>query len=71
MESIGRALIVVGLVIAAVGAVFVFGPRLPLLGHLPGDVTIRREGLTVFVPLGTMILLSVVASVLLTLLGRR
>lgn len=71
MEPVGRALIVVGVVIAAVGAVLAFGPRLPLLGHLPGDITIHREGLTVFIPLGTMLVLSIVASVLLSLLGRR
>ncbi len=71
MEPIGRVLIIVGLVIAAVGAVLVFGPRLPLLGHLPGDLTIRRDGVTVFIPLGTMVLLSIAASVVLSLLGRR
>ena len=71
MEPIGRVLIIVGLVIAAVGAVLVFGTRLPLLGHLPGDLTIRRDGVTVFIPLGTMVLLSIAASVVLSLLGRR
>jgi Protein of unknown function (DUF2905) len=71
VEPIGRVLIVVGLVIAAVGAVFVFGSRLPLLGHLPGDITVRRDGVTVFIPLGTMVLLSVVASVVLSIVGRR
>ncbi len=71
VEPIGRVLIVVGLAIAAAGAVLVLGPRLPLLGHLPGDITLRRDGLTVFIPLGTMVLLSVVASVVLSLLGRR
>ncbi len=71
MEPIGRVLIVVGLVIAAVGAVFVFGSRLPLLGHLPGDITVRRDGVTVFIPLGTMVLLSVLASIVLSIIGRR
>ena len=71
VEPIGRVLIVVGLAIAAAGAVLVLGPRLPLLGHLPGDITLRRDGLTVFIPLGTMVLLSVVASAVLSLLGRR
>ena len=71
VEPIGRVLIVVGLAIAAAGAVLVLGPRLPLLGHLTGDITLRRDGLTVFIPLGTMVVLSVVASVVLSLLGRR
>jgi hypothetical protein len=71
MELAGRVLIVVGLVIAALGAVLAFGPRIPLLGHLPGDITVSRGGMTVFIPLGTMVVLSIAASVLLSLFGRR
>ena len=45
----------VGLVIAAVGLVMVFGSRIPVLGHLPGDITIKGDNVTVFIPLGTML----------------
>jgi hypothetical protein len=55
VEPMGRILIVVGLVIVAVGLVMVFGQRIPLLGHLPGDITIKGENVTVFIPLGTML----------------
>jgi hypothetical protein len=71
IEPLGRVLIVIGLVIAAVGAVMVFGSRIPVLGHLPGDIVIHRDNVTIFIPLGTMVLVSVVASVVLSLLGRR
>ena len=71
MEPLGRVLIVVGLVIAAVGLVMVFGSRIPVLGHLPGDIVIHRGDVTIFIPLGTMLVVSVVASVVLSLLGRR
>ena len=71
MEPMGRILIVVGLVIVAVGLVMVFGPRIPVLGHLPGDITIRGENITVFIPLGTMLVVSILASVILSLLNRR
>jgi hypothetical protein len=71
IEPLGRVLIVIGLVIAAVGAVMVFGSRIPVLGHLPGDIVIHRDNLTIFIPLGTMLLVSVVASVIISLLGRR
>jgi hypothetical protein len=67
----GRILIVVGLVIVAVGLVMVFGQRIPLLGHLPGDITIKGENVTVFIPLGTMLVVSILASVILSLLNRR
>ncbi len=71
IEPLGRALIVIGLVIAVVGAVMVFGSRIPVLGHLPGDIVIHRGDVTIFIPLGTMLVVSVVASVVLSLLGRR
>ena len=71
IEPLGRALIVIGLVIAAVGAVMAFGSRIPVLGHLPGDIVIHRDNLTIFIPLGTMLVVSIVASVIISLLGRR
>ena len=71
IEPLGRALIVIGLVIAVVGVVMVFGSRIPVLGHLPGDIVIHRGDVTIFIPLGTMFVVSVIASVVLSLLGRR
>jgi hypothetical protein len=71
MEPIGRVLIVVGLVIAAGGLVMVFGSRIPVLGHLPGDITIKGDNVTVFIPLGTMLVVSILASLVLSLLNRR
>ena len=70
-EPFGRILIVVGLVIATVGAVMVFGSRVPILGHLPGDITIKGDNVTIYLPLGTMLVVSVIASVVLSLLARR
>jgi len=64
LEPFGRILIVVGLVIVA-------GPRIPILGHLPGDIVIQRENVTIFIPLGTMLLVSVVVSVVIAFLNRR
>ena len=71
MEPLGRVLIVVGLVIAVVGLVMVFGARIPLLGHLPGDIRVERENVTILIPLGTMVVVSILASLILGLVGRR
>ena len=61
--DIGRTLIVAGLVILAVGLVLTFGARIPLLGRLPGDISVQGDGWTVYAPIAT----SIVLSVLLTL----
>jgi hypothetical protein len=58
---VGRLLIVIGLVIAAVGLLISLG--LPI-GRLPGDITVRRGNFTFYFPLAT----SIVASIVLTLL---
>jgi len=71
LEPLGRSLIVLGVVLAALGAVFVLGPRMKLIGHLPGDIVIRRDNVTIFIPITSMIVISVVASVVIGLLGRR
>ena len=59
-QGLGWALVVVGVVIAVVGLVIALGPRIPILGHLPGDIVIQRENVTILIPLGTMLLVSVV-----------
>jgi hypothetical protein len=70
LESLGRLLIIGGLVIVAIGLLFLLGSRIPFLGRLPGDLHWERDGVSVYVPLATSLLLSVVLSVLLTLVLR-
>ena len=68
---LGWALIVLGVVILVAGLVIVTGGRIPIIGHLPGDIVIQRDNVTIFIPLGTMLVVSVVASLVLGLLNRR
>ena len=64
-----KPLIVIGLIAVAVGLLWPWLSRLPL-GHLPGDIVIRREGFTLYFPLTTMILVSAVLSLIAWLFGR-
>ncbi|MEJ2079171.1 MAG: DUF2905 domain-containing protein [Acidobacteriota bacterium] len=66
--DLGKLLIILGLVIAALGCVLVFFPSLRL-GRLPGDFTIQLKHGTIFIPLGTCILLSVVLTLILWLVN--
>jgi hypothetical protein len=63
VTEIGKVLLVLGLVTAAVGALMLLGVRVPFFGRLPGDLSWRKGNLTIYVPLVT----SVVVSLLLTL----
>ena len=71
MSELGRALIVLGVVIAVVGLVLVFFGRVPWIGRLPGDIHVQRGNWTFYFPLGTSILLSVILTLVLWLIGRR
>lgn len=70
MESLGRLLIILGLLTAAVGVALIWGPKLPFLGRLPGDVVIRRENFVLYFPLATGLLLSLLLTLLLNLVFR-
>jgi hypothetical protein len=71
MAELGRALIVLGVVVAVVGVALVFFDRVPWIGRLPGDIHVQRGNWSFYFPLGTSILLSVVLTLLLWLFGRR
>ena len=71
MQDLGRLLVVLGLLIALAGAILLFAVRIPWLGRLPGDVLVRRGPVTIYFPLATSLLVSVVLSVLLALFWRR
>jgi hypothetical protein len=59
-----RSLIILGLLIAMVGAAWPWVSKLPL-GRLPGDIMIDRPGFRFFFPLTTMVIISVVISLIL------
>jgi len=66
----GKALILTGLLLIGVGLFLTFGGKFPALGKLPGDIRIEREHFSLYIPLGTCILLSLLLSLLLWLFRR-
>jgi hypothetical protein len=65
MASIGKLLIVFGLVIVGAGLILLLSDKIPWLGKLPGDIVIKRDNFTFFFPLATCILISIVLSLIL------
>ena len=63
----GKSLVVVGLVVAAIGALMMAG--FPL-GRLPGDMTVRRGAFTFYFPLTSSILVSVVLTLVMAIFRR-
>ncbi len=71
MSDVGRSLVIVGAVIAVVGIVLMLAGRVPWIGRLPGDIYIRRGNWSLYFPLATSLLLSVILTLMFWLIGRR
>jgi len=71
VTDLGKMLVVLGLVVAAAGLVFMLLGRTNLpIGRLPGDVVYRGKHTTFYFPLATSIVLSVVLTLVLYVVGR-
>ncbi len=68
--QLGKALIVLGLMLVVLGAAVWGLGSVPMLGRLPGDIYVRRGNFTLYFPITTAIVISVVLSLLLALLRR-
>jgi Protein of unknown function (DUF2905) len=67
VADIGRLLLVFGVLLVVIGAALMLFGRF----HLPGDFTFRSGGVTVYIPVATSIILSIVATVVLNLVFRQ
>jgi fumarate reductase subunit D len=71
MNELGKALLGIGLLLAIIGTVLLLAGRIGLpLGRLPGDVAYKGKHFSVYCPLGTSILISIILSVILYLYSR-
>lgn len=71
LSTIGRWLLVFGLIVAAAGGALWLADRLGFpLGKLPGDLRIQREGFTCFLPLASSILISLLLTLAINLITR-
>jgi len=65
LRESGKLLIIVGLMLAVVGAVFYAGSKLPFrLGRLPGDILVQGKSSTFYFPVVTCLVLSLVLTLL-------
>jgi uncharacterized protein HemY len=67
IDSLGKMLLVLGLIFAVFGILLMLGGRLPFIGHLPGDIAIERDNYRIYIPIATSILLSIVVTIVLNL----
>ncbi len=70
MSELARLLIILGIILVVIGVIIWLAPKIPLLGRLPGDFTFHWGRTTVYFPLGTCILLSVILTLIMYFLRK-
>jgi Protein of unknown function (DUF2905) len=69
MGDAGKVLLIAGLVLAVIGAVFVVGSRFGL-GHAPGDISVTSGNVSFFFPVVTCIVVSIVLTIVINVILR-
>ncbi|HEX2250748.1 MAG TPA: DUF2905 domain-containing protein [Gemmatimonadales bacterium] len=69
MPTAGPLLVILGVILVLIGLAVWWG-AFGWFGRLPGDIRIERESVRVYIPLVSMLVISVVVSLILYLLGR-
>jgi hypothetical protein len=67
VQDLGRLLLVFGILLAVIGGGLMLFGRF----HLPGDITFKSGSVTLYIPIATSIILSVILTVVLNLLFRQ
>ncbi len=70
-QELGRALVIFGLVVVAIGGLVLLAGKVPFIGRLPGDIVVRKGNFTLYAPIMTGIILSLVLTLVLNLWARR
>ncbi|MCB0725372.1 MAG: DUF2905 domain-containing protein [Ignavibacteriae bacterium] len=68
-QSLGKYLIIFGIIIIGIGLLVNFWGKIPFLGKLPGDIRIAREDFTFYFPVTTCIIISVLLSLIFWLIN--
>jgi hypothetical protein len=69
MQAVGRLLTIFGVVMIGIGFLLTYFDKIPFIGKLPGDITIRKENMQIFFPIATSIVLSMAVSLILSLIS--
>ncbi|MCK5013701.1 MAG: DUF2905 domain-containing protein [Candidatus Omnitrophica bacterium] len=71
MTDISKALIIVGIALIITGLCLHMFGRIPGIGRLPGDILIKRENFTLYIPITTCLLISAVISLIFLLWNQK
>lgn len=66
MQDTGKYIVIAGLIVTIVGLIiWLGGDKLSWLGNLPGDVKVEKPGFKIYIPITTMIIVSIILSLII------
>jgi len=71
LSGIGKILLIIGLVIAGIGVLFLLGGKIPWIGRLPGDFYYKSKHFTFYFPLATSIVVSIILTIIVMFISRK
>ena len=71
LSSIAKVFILAGIIITVIGIIFLFANKIPWLGNLPGDIYIQRKNFSIYLPITTCIIISIILSLIFYFITRR
>ena len=71
LHILAKTLIVIGAIIVLVGMILLLAGKIPFLGKLPGDISIKGKSFSFYFPIVTCLVVSVVLTILLNLIFRK
>ncbi|MEW6380482.1 MAG: DUF2905 domain-containing protein [bacterium] len=70
LAPIGRLLIIAGFILVIGGIFIAYGPRVPLIGRLPGDIYIKKGNFHFYFPVTSSIIISVIVTLVFLLISK-
>jgi hypothetical protein len=70
LPSLGKILLILGAIIIVLGLLFLFSQHIPFLGKLPGDIIIKKDGGSFYLPIVTCIIISIVLTIIINVILR-
>jgi len=68
MEGLGKVLLITGGIIIILGLLLVFHQYIPFFGKLPGDIVIKKEGFSVYLPIVTFLIISILLTIIVNVI---
>lgn len=70
LAPLGKFLLIAGIILVIVGIIIVYGPGIPFIGRLPGDIYIKRDNFSFYFPFTSSIIVSIILTLIFFLIRR-